>query len=93
MPGIYRPRHPERTFLYRVLFHYFERFLTECERRFEKEYGYFRPVVAESFAREVLGLLVSRGWLSAEWRERILSWRHSGFNVHRKVRTKSKAEG
>ncbi len=46
MPGIYRPRHPERTVLYRVPFHYFERFLTEYEGRFEKEYGYFRPVLS-----------------------------------------------
>jgi hypothetical protein len=34
VPGIYRARHPERTVLYRVLFHYFERFLTEYEGRF-----------------------------------------------------------
>jgi hypothetical protein len=31
--------------LYRVLFHHFERFLAEYEGRFEKEYGYFRPIV------------------------------------------------
>ena len=46
VPGIYRPRHPERTVLYRVLFHYFERFLREYEGRFEKKYGYFRPVLS-----------------------------------------------
>jgi hypothetical protein len=39
MAGIYRPRHPERTLLYRVLFHYFDRFLSEYESRFEREYG------------------------------------------------------
>jgi hypothetical protein len=44
VPGIYRPRHPERTVLYRVLFHHFERFVTEYER-FEKAYGYFRPII------------------------------------------------
>ena len=114
MPGIYRPRHPERTAFYRALFHNFDRFLAEYERRFEKEYGYFRPIVqevveryfdcgnprsgfarircpdchlddarlAEIFAREVLALLVSKGLLSPEWAERILSWRHTGFNVH-----------
>ena len=47
MPGIYRPRHPERTVLYRVLFHHFEQFIAEYERRFEREYGYFRPIVKE----------------------------------------------
>ena len=44
---MYRPRHPERTVLYRVLFHYFDRFLAEYEGRFEKEYGYFRPIIKE----------------------------------------------
>jgi hypothetical protein len=47
VPGIYRPRHPERTVLYRVLFHHFDLFCVEYERRFEREYGYFRPVVRE----------------------------------------------
>ena len=51
MPGIYRPRHPERTVLYRVLFHNFDRFLTAYEGRFEKEYGHFRPVVKEVVER------------------------------------------
>ena len=44
MSGIYRPCHSERTVLYRVVFHHFERFLAEYERRFEREYGYFRPI-------------------------------------------------
>jgi ribosomal protein S27E len=47
VPGIYRPRHPERTVLYRVLFHHFERFLAEYEERFEKAYGYFRPIIKD----------------------------------------------
>jgi len=33
--GIYRQHHPEHTVLYRVLFHYFYRFLAEYESRFE----------------------------------------------------------
>ena len=104
MQGIYRPRHPERTVLYRVLFHNFDRFLTVYEGRFEKEYGHFRPGVfhrlphlddsrlAEIFAREVLRLLVGKGLLSPEWEERILSWRHTGFNVHSRVRARTKTE-
>ena len=51
MPGVYRPRHPERTVLYRVLFHYFERFLAEYESRFEKEYGFLRPIIKEVVGR------------------------------------------
>ena len=46
MAGIYRQRHPERTVLYRVLFHHFEEFIAEYENRFEREYGYFRPVTS-----------------------------------------------
>jgi hypothetical protein len=48
MAGIYRQRHPEHTVFYRVFFFYFERFLREYEDRFEKEYGYFRPVIQEA---------------------------------------------
>ena len=51
MPGVYRPRHPERTVLYRVLFHYFERFVAEYEGRFERQYGFFRPIVKEVVER------------------------------------------
>ena len=51
MEGVYRPRHPERTVLYGVLFHYFDRFLAEYEGRFEKEYGFFRPIIKEVVER------------------------------------------
>jgi ribosomal protein S27E len=45
--GIYRQRHPEHTVFYRVFFYYFERFVEEYEYRYEKEYGYFRPVIKD----------------------------------------------
>jgi hypothetical protein len=51
MAGVYRPRHPERTVLYRVLFHHFDRFLTEYEARFERGYGFFRPIIKEVVER------------------------------------------
>ena len=51
MAGVYRPRHPEQTVLYRVLFHYFDRFLAEYESRFEKEYGFLRPIIKEVVER------------------------------------------
>ena len=47
---------------------------------------------AEIFAREVLGFLVSRKLLSPEWAERILSWWHTGFSVHSRVRARTKSE-
>jgi len=49
--AVHRPRHPEQTVLYRVLFHHFARFLAEYESRFEKEYGYLRPIVKEVVER------------------------------------------
>jgi hypothetical protein len=51
MAGVYRPRHPERTVLYQVLSHHFDRFLTEYESRFEKEYGFLRPIVKDVVER------------------------------------------
>jgi hypothetical protein len=30
--------------------------------------------------------------LSPEWADRLLSWRHTGFNVHSRVRAKTKRE-
>ena len=48
--------------------------------------------LAELFAREVLGFLVHKELLSPEWEERLLSWRHTGFNVHSRVRAKTRRE-
>jgi hypothetical protein len=48
--------------------------------------------LVEVFAREVLGFLVRRELLSPEWAERLLSWRHTGFSVHSRVRAKTKTE-
>jgi hypothetical protein len=57
MAGVYRPRHPERTVLYQVLFHYFDSSLAEYESRFEKEYGCFRPIIVvaviQSFGQKI----------------------------------------
>ena len=51
MAGVYRPRHPECTVLYRVLFQYFDQFLAEYESRFEKEYGFLRPIIKDVVER------------------------------------------
>ena len=49
--------------------------------------------LAEIFAREVFRLLVDSGLPSPEWAEKILSWRHTGFNVHSRVRARKKTGG
>jgi len=41
----YRPRHPERSVLYRALAHHFERFLLVYEDRFQDGRGYLRRCV------------------------------------------------
>jgi hypothetical protein len=50
--------------------------------------------LAELFAHEVLRFLVHKELLSPEWAQRLLSRRHTGFNVHSRVlaRTKTEAE-
>lgn len=48
--------------------------------------------LASLFAREVLGFLVRKELLSPEWAERLLSWWHTGFSVHSRVRAKTKQE-
>jgi hypothetical protein len=48
--------------------------------------------LAKLFAREVLAMLVFRELLSPEWAERLLSWRHTGFSVHSRVRAKTRDE-
>jgi len=52
----------------------------------------YRPRLAGLFGREVLANLVRKKLLSREWAERLLSWRHTGFNVHSRVRAKTKRE-
>ena len=47
MGRVYSQRHPERTLMYRVLFHHIDSFLKAYESRFEREYGYLRPIVEE----------------------------------------------
>ena len=48
--------------------------------------------LAELFGCEVLSDLVRKELLSPEWAERILSWRRTGFNVHSRVRARTKSE-
>jgi len=48
--------------------------------------------MVEIFGREVLGFLVNRGFFGLELAERILSWRHTGFNVHNLARARTRIE-
>jgi len=54
MPGtgvaatVYRPRHPERTDLYRLFERHLDRFVREYEERFEHRHGPLRAVVVRA---------------------------------------------
>ena len=43
--GVYRPRHPERTVVYRLFEEHFERYVREYEERYEAREGSLRKVV------------------------------------------------
>ena len=45
---LYRPRRPEKTVFYSVLYHHYERFAAEYEERFEREYGRWRNVISQT---------------------------------------------
>ncbi len=75
--------HPERTVLYRVLFHYFERFLEEYENRFDTS---LPGCIYYTQDADVFALLVRKQLINRDLVQRILSLRHSGFNVHSKIR-------
>ena len=47
-PGVYRPRHPERTSFYQILDDHFESYVRVHEERFEPRSGPLRPVVRET---------------------------------------------
>ena len=43
--GVYRPRHPERTVVYRLFEEHFERYVREYKDRYEAREGSLRKVV------------------------------------------------
>jgi hypothetical protein len=44
--GVYRPRRPQASALYRLIEDHFEEFATVYDERFARRWGYWRPVVA-----------------------------------------------
>jgi Zn finger protein HypA/HybF involved in hydrogenase expression len=46
-PGIYRPRLPQKTPFYQCIADHFEEFVQVYDERYVREYGFWRPVIAE----------------------------------------------
>ena len=47
-------------------------------------------LLAEQFRRDVLDFMVEEGAITDDFRERLLSWHHSGFSVHHEVKVKAR---
>jgi len=62
------------------------------ERRFHHLPGFDDSLIAEFFSREVFSLLLRKELISPELVEKILLWRHTGFNVHSKVKAQTRRE-
>ena len=45
--GVYHPRNPEQSSLWKILNTHYESFEAHYEQKFEKKYGYFRPIIRE----------------------------------------------
>ena len=45
--GIYRPRSPQKSPFYQCIADHFEEFVQVYDERFEREYGFWRPVILE----------------------------------------------
>jgi hypothetical protein len=65
---------------------------TDAAGVFHKVSSFDDGRITEVFSREVLRFLVGKELLSPEWAERLLTWRHTGFSVHSRVRAKTKPE-
>jgi hypothetical protein len=59
---------------------------------FQKVTIFDDTLLAQLFSREVFTMLLGEALITLKVVEKILSWRHSGFNVHSKVRAGTKEE-
>jgi len=60
--------------------------------QFHKVSRFEESVIAKFFSREVFSILLHEGLINLQFVQKILRWRHTGFNVHSKVRATSKEE-
>ena len=65
---------------------------TDKEGRFHELTSSNDALLCRFFTREVFLLLLRKQLIKQDTVVKILPWRHTGFNVHSKVRTQSKQE-
>jgi len=62
------------------------------EGQFHKLSRFSESLIAEFFSREVFSMLLDKGLINLELVWKTLGWKHTGFNVHSKVRATTKSE-
>jgi len=65
---------------------------SDRDGRFHSVSRFNDDLLREIFTREVFSFLIHKQLINQDFVEKILSWRHTGFNVHTGVRTTSKEE-
>jgi len=86
-----------QSFGSRINFHPHLHFLvteggTDKKGQFHKVYPFNDLLLCKLFTLEVFSLLLGKKLINKDLVQKILHWRHTGFNVHSKVRTESKEE-
>lgn len=77
----YRPRSPRASPLWQCLHDCLDDFLAAYPERHAPTLGPLRPELEETFRHRVLQRLRDEGWISQRQVKKLLSWRHSGFNI------------
>jgi len=62
------------------------------EGRLHKVSNFNDALLTEFFSREVFSLLLRKQLINLSLVQKVLRWRHTGFNVHSRVRTKTRQE-
>lgn len=62
------------------------------EGQFHKLSFFDESLIAKFFSQELFSMLLHERLIYLELVQKILRWRHTGFNVHTKVRTTTKRE-
>jgi hypothetical protein len=86
-----------QSFGSRINFHPHLHFLvteggTDKKGQFHKVSLFNDSLLCQFFTLEVFSLLLRKQLINKDLVQKILQWRHTGFNVHSKVRTESKEE-